>query len=94
LLDALHEFLVDKDVNFVETDFLKDRDWIRRYLAKEMYIHAFDEDASDRIFAETDPEVARAVDAMPKATALVQAARKVIVDRMAGQDKQPAVAQR
>jgi carboxyl-terminal processing protease len=94
VMDGLHGFLVDKDVKFAETDFLKDRDWIRRYLAKEFYIHAFGEDASDRVFAETDPEVQRAVEAMPKAVALVQNARKVIVERMGGQDKQPSVAQR
>jgi carboxyl-terminal processing protease len=94
VMDALHEFLVDKDVKFAETDFLKDRDWIRRYLAREFYINAFGEDASDRVFAETDPEVQRAVEAMPKAVTLVQNARKVIVERMAGQDKQPSVAQR
>ena len=40
-------------------------DWIRRFLAKEMYIYAFNVDESDRIFAQTDPEVQRAIDAMP-----------------------------
>jgi carboxyl-terminal processing protease len=93
-LDALHGYLVDKDVKFEETEFLRDRDWIKRYLAKEMYISAFDEDASDRMFAQTDPAVAKALDAMPKAVALVQNARKVIVERMNAQPGKPAVAQR
>jgi len=48
-----------------------------------MYIYAFNVDESDRIFAQTDPEVARAVEAMPKAQALVETARKVVVQRMA-----------
>lgn len=92
VLDGLHDYLVDKNVNFVETDFLKDRDWIKRYLAKEMYIYAFDEDASDRVFAATDPVVMKAIEALPKASTLVRTARKVIVERMNAQPK-PAVAQ-
>ena len=42
---------------FTEAEFTKDHDWIKRYLAKEMYITAFNVDESDRMFAQTDPEV-------------------------------------
>ena len=52
-----------------------------------MYIYAFSVDESDRVFAQTDPEVLKAIDAMPKAKALAQGARKVIVQRMTGQDR-------
>jgi hypothetical protein len=34
------------------------------------------------MFAQTDPEVARAIEALPKAQALVDGARKVVVQRM------------
>jgi hypothetical protein len=40
-------------------------------------------DASDEVFAKTDPEVARAVDAMPKAQSLVDTARKAVAQRVA-----------
>jgi carboxyl-terminal processing protease len=83
VIEALHENLLNSNVKFTEKEFTQDHDWIRRYLAKEMYIYAFNVDESDRIFAQTDPEVARAVDAMPKAQSLLETARKVIVQRMA-----------
>ena len=83
VIEELHEFLLKSGTKFTEADFTQDHDWIRRYLAKEMYIYAFNVDESDRIFAQTDPEVARAIEAMPKAEALVQNARKVVVQRMA-----------
>jgi carboxyl-terminal processing protease len=82
-IEELHEFLLSSGAKFTEADFTQDHDWIRRYLAKEMYIYAFNVDESDRVFAQTDPEVARAIEAMPKAEALVQNARKVVVQRMA-----------
>jgi len=48
-----------------------------------MYITAFSIDESRRIAIETDPMVERAIDAMPKAKALVDNARKVVAQRMA-----------
>jgi carboxyl-terminal processing protease len=82
VLEEFHEFLLQSKTQFTEAEWTQDHDWIRRYLAKEMYIHAFNVDESDRIFAQTDPEVARAIESMPKAQSLVDTARKVVVQRM------------
>jgi carboxyl-terminal processing protease len=81
----LHDFLLRRHYRFEESTFREDRAWIGRYLAREMYIHAFNVDESDRVFAMTDPEVERAVDAMPRAASLVETARKIVVQRMRGQ---------
>ena len=67
---------------FTDAEFAKHHDWIKRYLAKEMYTSAFNVDESDAMFARTDPEVEKAVELMPKATALAESAKKVIVQRM------------
>jgi carboxyl-terminal processing protease len=84
-LSELHDYLVQSGTKFAETQFTANRDWIKRYLAKEMYIHAFNVDESDRVFVQMDPEVERAIDAMPKASALAQSAKRVIVQRMSAQ---------
>ena len=81
VIKELHAYLLESGTKFSETQFQQDHDWIRRYLAKEMYIHAFNVDESDRVFARTDPEVERAVESMPKASALVQNVKKVVVQR-------------
>ena len=81
----LHDYLAQHRYRFQDSRFQEDRAWIRRYLIREMYIYAFDVDASDREFATIDPEVERAVEAMPRAASLVAAARRVIVQRMRGQ---------
>jgi len=82
VLAEFRDYLVAKDVKFTEAEFTKSYAWIKRYLTKEMYIHAFDVDASDQVFARTDPAVERAIQAMPKALALVQNARKAARERM------------
>jgi carboxyl-terminal processing protease len=84
-LTELQAFLKKTGVSYTPEQFNADRDWIRRYLAKEMYIYAFNVDESDRVFAMTDPEVEQALRAMPKASALLQNARKTIVQRLGGQ---------
>ncbi len=71
---------------FTEAEFTQDADWIKRLLKREMYITAFNLDESERVAIETDPEVEQAVDAMPKAKALLDSAHKVLVKRMQPED--------
>jgi carboxyl-terminal processing protease len=81
VLESLRDYLLDHKIDFEDTRFMADQDWIKRQLTKEMYIYAFDVDASDQIYAKTDPEVKKAIESMPKASALVENARKVMAQR-------------
>jgi len=85
VLTQFHDYLMDQGFKFTEADFTQDHDWIKRYLQREMYITAFSIDDSRRIAIETDPMVEKAVDAMPKAKALLENARKIVAQRMAQQ---------
>jgi carboxyl-terminal processing protease len=89
-LNEFHDYLLKENYTFTEAEFAQDTDWIKRGLKKEMYITAFNLDESQRVAVETDPEVERAIDAMPKAKALLDSARKIIVERM----RQPQLAVR
>ena len=81
VMNDLHDYLLRSGVKFTEEEFTRDHDWVKRYLMKEMYISAFDVDESDRVFAQTDPEVQKAIDDMPKALSLEQNARKMVAQR-------------
>jgi len=81
VLNEFHDYLLKQSYDFTEAEFTQDSDWIKRLLKREMYITAFDIDESDRVAMETDPEVERAIDAMPKAKALLDSARKILVQR-------------
>ncbi len=89
VISELHDYLQKNQTKFSETEFTQDHDWIRRYLAREMYVYAFNVDESDKVFAQTDPEVSAAIDAMPRAQALVQNAKRIVVQRMTGQPVRP-----
>jgi len=93
-LIEFHDYLLHSSDGymFTEGEFAQDRDFIKRYLAREMYITAFNIDESDKVFAKTDPEVERAIESMPKARALVETAKKILVQRM--QQQPSSLAQR
>lgn len=83
VLDDLHAYLLKNDYKFTLKEWAMDQEWIKRYLTKEMYVWAFSKDDSDRVFAQMDPEVAQAMEALPKAAALSENAKKVAAQRAA-----------
>jgi carboxyl-terminal processing protease len=83
-INDLHDWLLKQsDTTFTEADFTKDHDWIRRQLGSQMILTAFGSDESDKYAKMTDPLVQRALDDMPKAQALLDNSKKIIVERMA-----------
>lgn len=82
VVNEFHDFLLSKNVKFSEADFTENHQWIKQQLKQEMYITAFGWDESERVRIEQDPEVAKAVEAMPRAQALLDKAKKMMVQRM------------
>jgi carboxyl-terminal processing protease len=83
LITEFHDWLLKQDVEFSEADFTKDQDFIKRMLQSNIYTTAFSVDESRRFDLETDPMIQKAVEAMPKAQALLENVRKVLVQRVA-----------
>jgi carboxyl-terminal processing protease len=88
VVNDFHDYLQKNDVSFTEADFTENRQWVKEQLKREMYITAFSVEDSDRVKIEQDPEVAKAVEAMPKAKALLDNAKKLLVQRITQQDRQ------
>jgi carboxyl-terminal processing protease len=82
ILGELESYLRDHGTRFTDEEFAKDHDWIRRHLAREMYTTAFNVDEADLMFERTDPEVKRAVELLPKASTLLETAKRVTAQRV------------
>jgi hypothetical protein len=67
-------------------EFTENHQWIKDQLKREMYITAFSYEESQRVAIEQDPAVQKAIEALPKAKALVDSAKKQMVQRMNGQE--------
>jgi carboxyl-terminal processing protease len=84
VLNDLHDWLLQQpDFKFTEADFTKDHEWIKRNLGVEMSLTAFGSEESDKYAVKTDPIVQKAMDAMPKAQALLENAKRIIAQRTA-----------
>jgi carboxyl-terminal processing protease len=81
--NAFHQFLLDSGISFTEAEYAANHDWLRAQLKKEVYAYAFSVDDANRIAIETDPEVARAIESLPKAKALLDNAKKLLAQRSA-----------
>jgi carboxyl-terminal processing protease len=83
IVEDFHRYLLDTGVTFSEADFTGHLDWIKQELRREMYTSVFGLDEARQLAVEDDPEVAKAADAMPKASALLERARRIIAERVA-----------
>jgi carboxyl-terminal processing protease len=82
-VEDFHRWLLDKHIEFTEADFAQHADWIKEQLQRQMYQSAFGMDEEKKFTASVDPEVGKAVEAMPRAKALLDTAKKVVAQRMA-----------
>ena len=83
IVEGFHEFLLQQAIPFTEADFAQHQDWIKSELRREMYSSALSSDDSQRLTVETDPEMVKAVEAMPKARALLENAKRILAQRAA-----------
>jgi carboxyl-terminal processing protease len=87
LVNQLHQYLLDNKFEFTEADFTANHQWVKEQMKREMYVTAFSYEQSRVVNIQQDPEVAKAVDSMPKAAALLENARKMLVQRVANQER-------
>jgi carboxyl-terminal processing protease len=80
-LERFEEYLRSKQVPFTDAEFAADRDWIRGRIRWEFYFRAFDMSTADRARWKDDPEIAKAIDSMPKAQALLDGVQRVMARR-------------
>ncbi len=87
VLNDFHQYLLKNNVPFTEGEFRENHQWVKEQLKREMYVTAFGVDEADRVRIEQDPEILKAEDSMPKAKALVESAKKLLVQRLTQQDR-------
>ncbi len=71
VLNDLHDYLLKSGIKFSEADWTRDHSWMRDQLRAQMYVTAFSFEDSQRVGVQQDPEVQKAIEAMPKASQLL-----------------------
>jgi len=76
------DYLQSNDFPMTDAEFQHDKKWLAEQLRDEFYLRAFDKKTSDRSIIIDDPEVAKAVEALPQADKLHADADKLAPRRM------------
>src|ERR1700730_161400 len=82
VVNEFHEYLLKEKTTFTDVEWTENRTWIQQQLKREMDASGFSYEDSQRVAIETDPMVGKAIDAMPKARALLDKSKKLIVERI------------
>src|SRR5262249_2932720 len=85
VMKDFREFLsAKKNIHYAEPDISENLDWIKRKVKQEVFLSVFGQQEGFKVELEADPQVQKAVDAIPQARALYENARKVVAQRMGG----------
>jgi carboxyl-terminal processing protease len=90
--DVMHtfrEYLSKHSIRYTEPDMAENADWIKRKIKQEVFMSTFGQQEGFKVLLEADPQVQKAVEAIPQARALYQNARKIVAQRMGGSLDQP-----
>jgi carboxyl-terminal processing protease len=82
LLD-FRKFLDQEKIAYTEQDIAENGDWLRSRIKSAIFVDAFGWEEGLRVTAETDPEVLKALELLPKAQQLAEGAKKVVAEREA-----------
>jgi carboxyl-terminal processing protease len=88
VIKDFRDYLSQQNLAIVEKDWTENHTWIAQQLKREMYATGFSFEDSQKVAVEVDPEVSKAIDAMPEARALLEKSKKLIVQRITRDDRQ------
>src|SRR6266851_3966155 len=85
----LRSYLSKHDVRYTEPDITENLEWIKRKIKQEVFLSTFGQQEGFKVQLEADPQVQKAVEAIPEARALYQTARKIVAQRTGTTPDQP-----
>ncbi len=83
VMQDFRKYLDEQKVPYTEADLQEVNDWVRARIKSELFIDAFGQQQGLMVGAETDPEVIKALDLLPKAKELADNAKKIVAERAA-----------
>jgi carboxyl-terminal processing protease len=89
VMKDFREYLAKHNVHYTEPELAENLDWVKRKVKQEVFLSVFGQQEGFKVELEADPQVQKAVDAIPQARALYENARKVVAQRMGGNADQP-----
>src|ERR1700737_1688012 len=89
VLRDLRAYMSKHNVHYTEPEISENLDWIKRKIKQEVFLSAFGQQEGFKVQLEADPQVQKAVEAIPQARALYENARKIVAQRAGVTPNQP-----
>lgn len=89
LLRTFRDYLAKHNVRYTEPEMTENLDWAKRKIKQEVIFSTFGMQEGFKVELEADPQVLKAIDAIPQARALYQNARRIVAQRTGGTLDQP-----
>ena len=86
---VFREYLSKHSVRYTEPEMAESLDWIKRKIKQEVFMSAFNQQEGFKVLLEADPQVQKAVEAIPQARALYQNAKKIVAQRAGNSIERP-----
>jgi carboxyl-terminal processing protease len=81
VIKQFRDYLAKRNVHYTEAEFAENLDWTKRKIKQEVFMSNYGTAEGFKVLLEADPQVQKAVEAVPQARALYENARKVIAQR-------------
>ena len=89
VMRAFREYVSKHNVRYTEPEMAENLDWIKRKIKQEVFMSSFGQQEGLKVLLEADPQVQKAVEAVPEARALYQKTRRIVAQRTGGAVEQP-----
>src|SRR5215470_9220512 len=81
VIKEFRDYLAKHNVRYTEPDLAESQDWLKRKIKQEVFMSNYGTQEGFKVLLEADPQVQKAIEAIPQARALYENARKVIAQR-------------
>lgn len=81
VMQDFRNYLAKKNIKYSESELNENLDWVKRKIKQEVFMSAYGTQEGFKVLLEADPQVQKAVEALPQARALYENARKVVAQR-------------
>jgi carboxyl-terminal processing protease len=81
VMQQFRNYLTKHNVHFTEADLAQESDWLHRKIKQEVFLSTFGMQEGYKVLVEADPQVQKAIEAIPQARALYENARKIVAQR-------------
>jgi carboxyl-terminal processing protease len=87
VVKEFRDYLDKHNIKYTETEFDENQDWVKRKVKQEVFMSNYGTQEGFKVLLDADPQVEKAIEAIPQARALYENARKIVAQRNGGSNR-------